>query len=39
MAFKNEHDAGYLSEPSFDLFWDDFGRVWRVFLEGNLFCI
>ena len=25
MAFKNEHDAGYLSEPIFGRFWDDFG--------------
>ena len=25
MAFKNEHDAGYLSEPIFDRFWGDFG--------------
>ena len=24
MAFKNEHDAGYLSEPSFGRFWRDF---------------
>ena len=25
MAFKNEHDHGYLSEPIFGRFWDDFG--------------
>ena len=25
MAFKNEHDAGYLSEPIFGRFWSDFG--------------
>ena len=24
MAFKNEHDAGYLSEPIFGRFWGDF---------------
>ena len=25
MAFKTEHDAGYLSEPIFGRFWSDFG--------------
>ena len=25
MAFKTEHDAGYLSEPLFGRFWSDFG--------------
>ena len=33
MAFKNEHDAGYLSEPIFGQFWDDFGvqnRLWNA---------